>query len=75
MFSHIYLPFMKSVFELLVIFVSSCFTRFAMALVAILKSTFNKLIGRQLSNVVRSLFCLGMIVIMLCFCSSVSDSI
>ena len=26
-------------------------------------------IGRQLSNVVRSLFCLGMIVIMLCFCS------
>ena len=30
-----------------------------MALVAILKSTFNKLIGRQLSNVVRSLFLFG----------------
>ena len=36
MFSPIYLPFMNPVCELLIIFVITCFTRFAMALVAIL---------------------------------------
>ena len=35
MFSPIYLPFMNPVCELLIIFVITCFTRFAMALVAI----------------------------------------
>ena len=49
-------------------------TRLAIILVTILQSTFNKLIGRQLSSAVISLFCLGINVVILCFCSSVRET-
>ena len=73
MFSPIYLPFIKPVCELCIIVEIALFTQFAITFVAILLSTFNRLIGLQFPSDVISLFCLGMSVIILCFCKSVRE--
>ena len=46
-FSPIYVPFMKPVCDLFIILGNSGFILFTITFVAILQSTFNKIIGRQ----------------------------
>ena len=57
MFSAMYLPFINPVYELCTKLEITPFTRKAMTLVAILKTTISRIINLQFSSDVISLFC------------------